>query len=306
MGYEIEKLFIHYKVDDHFIPMSDFLTASNSVKIIADDLNKKFFNGQLRYQLVIIPPEDGTFLKAIGFMALTLIANAAVVTIASDYMLGVFEEITEHKPSDYGKKHVRALRDLTKGFISKDVEKLGKCIPYELNLDKAFKAKTDLYTSCQNNKQIKAIGFDNSNNFPITRDQFTNHLSKDRIRPLESEFYIADVVLVSPVDIPKDNKWVFQDKVTKERITAYMRDEKFKQDYLSGKYPAKLTEKDDILKVLIEYKKQEKNGVIETKEVCVNTVFSFNDIDITPIPSDLPINTKFQKEYDLPLFGGEL
>lgn len=301
MDSEPIKFHIHFDVEDHFIPMSDFLTASNAAQKIADDLNKKILNGSLRYQLVIIPPEEGTFLKTVGIILTATAINAVAVPIASDYVLGAFEGIAEHKPSDYGQDHGRALRDLTVGFFTKEVEELEKCIPRELNLDRAFKAKTDFYMSCQVNDDIQGLGFDNSRNFPIRRGSFKNHISKERTRPLDSDFVIYDAILTSPVTEDKNFQWDFEDTVTGQKISAYMRDESFKKGVLSGKYPIKQSSESDVLKILVEYKKQEKNGEIEKKETSVETVYSFNDIEITPIPANLPKGTRFQKPEETPM-----
>lgn len=304
MSSELVKFHIHYDVDDHFIPMSDFLVAANAAQKIIDDLNRQILGGKLRYQLVIIPPEDGTFLKTIGIIATAVTLNSVVYPIVSDYVLGAFEELAQHKPSDYGKNHMRALKDLTTGFLSKEVEELEKCIPHELNLDKAFKGKTDFYLSCQGNDKIKGIGFDSTNRFPIRNNDFSKHISKDRTRNIDSDFIIYDLIVTSPVIENKDYVWDFQDKVTEQKISAYMRDESFKKGVLEGRYPFKNDgSNSDQLKVLVEYKKQEKNGDIVSKETCVETVYSFNDVEIRPIPKDLPKNTKFQQLEETPMDG---
>jgi hypothetical protein len=295
------KFHIHYDVDNHFIPMSDFLTASHSAQKIIDDLNRQILGGQLRYKLVVIPPTEGTFLKTVGIVAVTLVANAMVVPVASDYVLGAFEGIAEHKPSDYGKDHGRALRDLTVGFFSKEVEELEKCVPHELNLDRAFKSKTDFYRSCQANDDIKGLGFDNTRNFPIRHGDFKHHMSKDRTRPLDSDFVLYDAILTSPVTEDKNFQWDFEDTVTGQKISAHMRDEAFKKGVLSGKYPIKQSKKSDVLKILVEYKKQEVNGEIKNKETCVETVYSFNDKTITPIPTNLPKGTRFNIKGEAPM-----
>ena len=217
-------------------------------------------------------------------------------------MLGAFEGITEHKPSDYGQDHGRALRDLTVGFFSKEVEELEKCVPHELNLDRAFKAKTDFYISCQNNDDIKGIGFDDTRNFPIRDSDFKRHMSKDRTRPLDSDFVVYDVIVTSPVIEDKDYVWDFQDVVTGNKISGYMRDESFKRGVLNGKYPFKNDgSNSDKLKILVEYKKQEVNGEIKNKETCIETVYSFNDKTITSIPADLPKGTRFQIKEETPM-----
>lgn len=80
-----------------------------------------------------------------------------------------------------------------------------------------------------------------------------------------------------------------------------MRDENFKKDFLSGKYPLKESNNDDRMTVLVEYKRQEKNGEIVSKEVCINTVFSFNDIEITPMPTDQSSGVKFSRADIVPM-----
>lgn len=302
MGSEPIKFYIHYDVENHFIPMSDFLTASNAVQKIIDDLNKQILGGQLRYQLVVIPPEEGTFLKTVGIIVTATVLNTAIIPIASDYVLGAFEGIAEHKPSDYGRDHGRALRDLTVGFFSKEVEELEKFVPHELNLDRAFKAKTDFYISCQNNNDIRGLGFDNSKSFPIRHNQFRNHLSKDRVRPLSSDFRIYEAVVTSPVIEDKDYVWHFEDVVTRNKISGYMRDEAFKRGVLSGDHPFKNDgSNSDRVTMLVEYKKQERNGEVEKKETCIETIYSFNDNELTPIPANLPQNVVFVRPSETPM-----
>ncbi|PCJ02807.1 MAG: hypothetical protein COB14_00915 [Alphaproteobacteria bacterium] len=222
MDDDLIKFHIHYDVNDHFISMSDFLTASKSAERIINDLNVQFLGGDLKYKLVIVPPDDGTFLKTIGILAFTVIASNVVVPIVQDYALGAFEELAQNAPSHYGQQHMKALKDLTTGFFSKEVEELDRIIPHNLNLDRAFKAKSDFYISCQKSELINGIGFDTTKVFPIRHSDFKQHISKDRTRAVESDFYVYDAVLVSPVTIDKDIKWVLEDRVTKTKISAYM------------------------------------------------------------------------------------
>lgn len=302
MSSEILKLHIHYDVEKHFISMSDFLIASNAAQKIIDDLNRQILRNHLKYELVIIPPEEGTFLKTVGIVIATVAIHAAIVPIASDYVLGAFKGITEHEPSEYGENHGRALRDLAVGFFSKEVEDLEKCIPRELNLDRAFKAKAEFYASCQNNNHIHGLGFDDTKNFPIRSNSFKNHISKDRTRPLNSDFIIYDVIVTSPVTEDKDYVWDFEDIVTSKKISAYMRDEAFKKGVLNGDYPFKNDgSKSDRLKILVEHKKQERNGEVEKKETCVVSVYYFNDREIKKIPANLPQGARFQQKEETPM-----
>ncbi|NCC51126.1 MAG: hypothetical protein EOM20_07920 [Spartobacteria bacterium] len=302
MGSEPVKFYIHYDIENHFIPMSDFLTASNAAQKIVDDLNKKILGGQLRYQLVVIPPEEGTFLKTVGIWTVKIAVAGVVLPIAGGLSLGAFKALSGNTPEYYGERYTEALRDMTVNFFSKEVEELEKCIPHELNLDRAFKAKTDFYISCQSNGDINGLGFDNTKRFPIRHDQFKNHISKDRVRPLDSDFSIYEAIVTSPVIEDKDYVWDFEDTVKGNKISGYMRDEAFKRGVLNGKYPFKTDgSNSDRIKMLVEYKKQERNGEVEKKETCIETVYSFNDIEITSIPANLPPNVTFVRPAETPM-----
>tara|TARA_R110002095_G_scaffold2124_1_gene9082 strand:- start:1127 stop:2071 length:945 start_codon:yes stop_codon:yes gene_type:complete len=311
MRSDLLTLNIHYDVIEHFIPMDDFLKMSDSVQKIIDNLNKEILGGALTYQLVLLPPEAGSFLKTVGLLTLaSVVSNGVVFPLVGDYTQGVFEALTGHSPAYYGKKNTAALLiDLTVGFFSKEIEELERCIPREINIDRAYKAKTDFYRACQDNKDIKGIGFDRTDNFPIKRDSFKNHISKDRVRELNSDFIIYDAVLISPVTEDKKLQWDFEEVSSGQKISAYMHDESFKNGVLKGQYPIKQTNKSDILQILVEYKKQERNGVIEKKETTVETVFKFNSQVILSLPADLPMGTKFQLPSRTPmddLWGGEM
>ncbi len=297
METELAKFYIHYNVDDHFISMNDFIIASKCTQKVINDLNQQILGGNLKYDLVIMPPDSGTLLKSVGLVFLALTATP----IIQNYALGAFEGLTKHSPAYYGGEHTKALVDLTTGFFSKDVEHLEKCIPREINLDSAFKAKSDFFLSCQHNKKINGLGFDSSDKFPINSSDFAYHITKDRIKPIASDFLIHEAILISPVTEDKDIKWVLQDAVTGQKISADMKDDFFKQGLLSGKYPVKNSKESDTLKILVEYKKQERNGVIEKKDTCINAVYIFNDIEIIPVPKTLPKGVKFQKSTERPM-----
>lgn len=246
--------------------------------------------------------KEGTFLKTVGIWTLRASAVGVILPIAGGLSLGAFKALSGNTPEYYGKRYTEALKDMTIGFLSKEVEELEECIPAELNLDRAYKGKTDLFSSCQSNDHITGLGFDNSQNFPIRKDDFKKHLSKDRTRPLKSNFVIYEVIVTSPVIEDKDYVWDFQDIVTGNKISGYMRDNKFKKGVLNGDYPFKNDgSNSDKLQILVEYKKQERNGDVEKKETTIEDVYSFNDEVIKAIPKDLPKGTRFQKTEESPM-----
>ena len=303
MSSELVQFHIHYDVNKHFIPMSDFLVAATSAQKIIDDLNKQFFNGQLRYQLMTLPPEDGTFLKTIGIWAVKVAVAGIVLPIAGGVSMGAFKALSGKSPEQYGEETMVALRDVTIGFFSKEIDELERVIPKDLNLDRAFKAKTDFYKSCQRMESLRAIGFDNTKNFPIKKADFSKHITLDKTRPLESDYCLYEAIIVSPVGIDKDSKWEFMDKKYKRKITAYMRDEEFKKSFLSGNHPYKTQGDDDEVKILVEYKKELVNGEEKITEISVKDVFVLNNKILKNIPEnfDHPVNTTFISPKKLPM-----
>ncbi|MCF6198289.1 MAG: hypothetical protein L3J67_02620 [Hyphomicrobiaceae bacterium] len=82
------EIFIHFGVDEHFIPVSDFTISSKSITAIAEAINQHIFNGELKYQLVILPPESGSLLKKVGII---YIGGALLAGLLGEYSSGFFK-----------------------------------------------------------------------------------------------------------------------------------------------------------------------------------------------------------------------
>ncbi len=313
--FDSSQLLMHFDTAEHFLPADSYLITVKSLNNILNEINKRLFEGRLDCELLVFPHENGGFLSING-LKITGIKKAAKNTIITLGVLGGLVSFTEtdtfkgavHGITGKEMQHYETsknigelIHDLIIGIYKVENEDLKRKIPLEVNLDKAIKAKSDFYQMCWNSELIKAIGFDNTYNFSVPRNRFLYHISKDIIRPVESDFHIYDAVLVSPVNVPKDTKWVLEDRVTKTKISAHMRDKSFRAGLLNGKYPLKETKDDDVLTILVEYEKQERNGELEVKNTCIKTVYKFNNEDITPIPDDLPKGTKFKQQEHRPM-----
>lgn len=312
---EIARLPIHFDVTAHYLTAADYLVAVKSFKTVLEDFNKRIFDGAIEYEFLVLPAEEGTFKGVCGIIVkgvkgtaktvLTVGAVGGVIGLADSSILNDFtKELTGKTIQEVhiGKELAVFLRDMTTGFYSTASDTLERIIPHDLNLDKALFAKTEFYKMCIDNHEIPAIGFDDTENFPIKRSAFAQHISKDKTRSVPSEFILYhNAIVVSPIDIDIDRVWGLKDSATKNTINAHMRDESFKKDFLSGKYPLKQTNKDDRMTVLVEYKRQEKNGEIVSKEICINTVYSFNDTEITPMPTNQSSGVKFSRVDVVPM-----
>lgn len=56
-----DRLFIHFDVDEHFLKLDTFVETAESTRKIIEAFNTTFFQGSLNYELIVLPPKDGTF-----------------------------------------------------------------------------------------------------------------------------------------------------------------------------------------------------------------------------------------------------
>ena len=273
---------IHYDTEEHYLAAYNSMIAIETVATIIQNLNIAVFDNKFNYQLVELPSESGTFLKKFAIPGIVILS-----VLESDVGRGVVKGLTGNSIEHYTEQKTIILKDMVIGFLSKDVETLEAIIPQTMNLDKSFKCKTDFYSSCQSNKKIKGLGFDDTKNFPIRSTDFIKHISQDKIRALEPEHSIVEVILISPITEDRKFKWKFQNKKNKQIISATMQDNTFKRAVLNGTYPIKSSQDSDTLTILIEERKREKNGVVENQGVFINKVYRFNDIEIDTIPKNL-------------------
>ena len=171
----------------------------------------------------------------------------------------------------------RSLGKVVRGILSKTVDQIRKVTPENIRLDECLKAKSEFFKMLESNKDIKAIGFDESSTFPIKRDQFDLHISSPQTRDLPSREIYKSVIIAQAVVIDNENKWRFIDKETNKTIIASMNDEEFKTDFLShSKYPLKQTANDDEIFALFEVDVVEEDGMLQDKEWHVREVYAFN------------------------------
>ncbi len=313
------RLPIHIQVPTHFLLAKEQVVAVNSLIVCLEEVNKRLFENRIHCELIVLPDEEGTHktvtkivVKGVGYItagALTLSAIGGMISFTeTDSFKGFVHGVTgkEIKHYETSKEIGELLHDIIVGLYTTENEQLEESIPPEINLDKAIKAKSDFYEMCLDNPQIAAVGFDDSENFPVQRGQFPYHTSKDRSRKLQSEFKLFDTIIVSPVTIDKDAKWELQDVHSKISIKAYLRDEDFRNEFLSGDHPLKTLNTDDRMKVLIEYEREEKNGEIKYKNTYIKKVYELNDEVFAEIPDIIqpPDDSKDERPMDSLWFAG--
>ncbi len=306
---DYKKIFIHFDVKDHHIRYDSHLAALEASNVIIHEINKRLFKDQINCEILILPGESGTFLIKLAictkFIVIGLGGLGAVLSVTeSQAFKGFVKGLTGKEWDNYkiGEDIGLFFRDATKGIFLAEKDKLEKIIPPEINLDKAIKFKSEFYKKCIENEEVKGLGFEDDNNFPIQRSNFLKHVSlEDKIREVPSDFSIIDATIISPVNVDKNYKWKIQNNKNGEVISAYMNDLDFKSRLLSGRSPLKQSSKADVIKILLEQKKHERNGEVENKEKSINTIFDFNDEQIKQVPSNLMEEIAQKSEKKLPM-----
>lgn len=96
-----DRLYIHFDVSDHFLKLDTFIKTAESARNVIDALDETFFNSSLEYELIVLPPAEGTFLSKLA--VLVGVPGAVFVFINSDVGGAYVEGLTGRSPSEWAK-----------------------------------------------------------------------------------------------------------------------------------------------------------------------------------------------------------
>lgn len=293
----IEVLPVHFNVPNHYLPLDEFIETARDVEEILNELNFKFFEGKLNIQILVLPSEDGTFLKRIGFLLLGS-ATLAWTFLGSDVGKGFVKGLTGHEPAYWaeqageGAKELLILKESTKGFLEKDNQTLNQAGITMIEFPSAFKARNDFYSMCLRSEDVKGVEFNKSGKFDIGRGKFSDYFKaeEDKVNIVTTKFInrIHKLIVVAPV-ISEGSyaQWKARDFETSAHFKFHLKDDGFLQGVLLGKYPFKESKNEDVITVCIEYKIEETNGVEHVCERNAVKIYQFNAIKIAEIPKDI-------------------
>lgn len=290
---EIINFPIHFDVPFNHFELEDYKVAIKSLEIISHEINYRIFSNKLDFRIIVLPSEKGSFKAKLGFIwnkiIIPITVIPAILSVPSvPFVQGFIEGFTNEKFDDKatGKEIGQYFVNIVENIFTTENELIFSKMQNKINCDKAIKAKSDFYKMCLNNQNIKAIGFDEGELFPIHRNSFYKHIIiKDLIREVESDFQVHYAIIISSININSDQPWKFKDIQSNKSISARMRDDNFKRKFLLGQYPLKKSKHDDMITITIEYKKKEINGEIKDDGEYVTAVHKFNNINISQVPN---------------------
>ncbi|MBV0912654.1 hypothetical protein [Anianabacter salinae] len=109
-----DRFFIHFDVDDHFLKLDTFVQTAESTRKVIEAFNSTFFQGSLDYELIVLPPESGTFLSKLA--VLLAVPGTVFAFLNSDVGSAYVEGLTGKSPADWamelGQDHQERIRTL--------------------------------------------------------------------------------------------------------------------------------------------------------------------------------------------------
>lgn len=110
------RLYIHFDVSDHFLKLDTFIKTAESARKVIDALDETFFNGSLDYELIVLPPAEGTFLSKLAIW-ISGGATAVFGFLNTDIGSSYFKGFTGQTPSEWAETLGQSHRALIDGNI---------------------------------------------------------------------------------------------------------------------------------------------------------------------------------------------
>ena len=197
-------ILIHYDVSDDYVLLETFVRSARAAERTVKALNAELFNGELEFELVILAPESGSLKQLIGIAlkgvtSVTFVVWAVIQVMDSDSVREISEELFGKTPSQAIVDRIRRFKEekssnadgltadlenearlIVEDFVSRSAQrglelprdKIAK-LPLSIELKYEFEAaQSDLFGGALRDASVRAIGFDEEDDFPIKRNQF--------------------------------------------------------------------------------------------------------------------------------------
>ncbi|MBY5516175.1 hypothetical protein [Rhizobium leguminosarum] len=224
-------LYLHFDVQNHHLKLETFIETADSARKIVATINEGFFHNSLHYELVVLPPDEGSFLTR---LAIIFSAPAAVFTfVNTDVGAAFIDGLTGKPPVEWakqmgqttgetaGKLYEALTREekqeskaacqvsanmvvaMTRGVLEKETLELRKIGMEAGTLTDALHARADFYTACINDKAVNRVGFQPLDDFPIPRSSFAERAQRpprkaDEEEPPDWTVSIENIYVTSP------------------------------------------------------------------------------------------------------------
>ena len=275
---QIKEIFVHFKTEEHYITLGEFVETVSSYETIADNFVENIFNIKNGVKIYILPPKPGTFLITIGVAVTTIAGSAILGAVISEEFKGFIKGLTKKIPT--------IAKNFPDGYeIGKGGEILGEML-------------TGFVQSTSESKEIKGIGFDTKDEFPIKRCDFVTRAVPPAIKPLPEKQELKELIIVKSVNTDEKLQWDFKDSNTKESFSANIEDDDFNEKLLNGLCPLKKSSTNDVILALVEFRKKLENGKERKDSYTVKEVYKFNKKKLKEQPKGMKVNRPKTAKFD--------
>lgn len=309
-----EELCIHFDTDEHQIPLDVFLVTGSTINTITKEFNKKIFAGKISPKIYVVPSKNGGFIEIFN---LFVTEHPLEIGVSSWFLNFILERYTDRSIKGWADKianlafdeiekeieRIKKTKDNalmnTKialklyiyslcSFISSDTDSLKKWQITPSENRNLFMAKNEFYESClQPNTGIKGIGFNRKHYFSVKRTEFSNHIAKIPLTEDDVYYKLQKVIITNPTIVDDNTPWNGRIACNNKKIKFSMDDEYFKDKLIKGMFPFKSSNLDDEMLIYFEYRIMHDSNLKSRLSISAKTVYSFNNKELHPIPSNI-------------------
>ena len=287
---ESKELIIHFDLADnkHEIPVDQSIITEQSIKSIAEELNKIIFKNQFSIEVVVYADDDWWLIKKFWIRVIVW-ASFIAWAMFPDTANWVIKWLTWKDWSDHVENRTVIVKEMVQWFIEKkNSDLVNHNIWYE-EFYSVYDAKNKFYECSLTNPDVQWIWFDCSHNFPIHRDSFWYRIVEleEKLSDLEPIDKFHHLTIVSQINT-KDEKnlaWRVKDIKNYDRFYAYMKDKWFSKYILENHIYL------ESIKVKMRYHlKRDDNGKIKIDKKEITKVYEYNWKVKYPLPMNIEID----------------
>jgi len=242
----VDPLYLHFNVEEHALKLDTFVETARRAQKIVRELNRAFFNDDLKFEIIVRPPIAGSFLARLDvriFGGIAVIFTFLNTDIGSAFIEGLTGETPEYYARKLGEGTRDTLEDaqkwmkdqeqsqnapsgpacavgtaitvaMTKGILQLEKDKLDKLGIKYGDLVEAIEARNEFYEACLADNKVKGIGFTPDDDFPIPRSSFPERAVKTR-RKEEDEDELPWTVSTETITVTSPN-WDKEDQSARQ------------------------------------------------------------------------------------------
>lgn len=227
---------IHFDVPEHVLPLDTFVETAEQTAALIRALGHELADGALVFQVVVIPPAEGSFKTRLGVIVM---AGAVALWgfVESDIGKAFVKGFTQHEPAHWSEQLGQMIRaaaidllseepqgedeealcaaaakmlvELAADFLQADTEPLqASGITVERYRD-AYDARNRFYQACERSSGLQGVGFSDAPNFPVQRADFIRLQVPIPPKEDKPERWIAGLTIlkVTSPNWNRDDKW---------------------------------------------------------------------------------------------------